>query len=82
MSCEAPVILNITASKVMTKIDFLSLNTKVAQATGKEKSDFCCFTGGVFLSSMSTAGKTINEMISDIEIPALIIHPRLITGWI
>jgi hypothetical protein len=31
---------------------------------------------------MSTAGKTINEMTSDIAIPALIIQPRLITGWI
>jgi hypothetical protein len=31
---------------------------------------------------MSTVGNTINEMISDSVIPALIIQPRLITGLI
>ena len=59
MSCKAPVMLNTIANRAMIKIAFLSLNTISAQATGKEKSDFCRLSGGVFLSSMSTAGKTI-----------------------
>ena len=61
-------------------MDFLSLSTIAAEAAGREKRDLCCFAGGVFLSRMSTAGKRIKAITNDIAIPALIIHPRLITG--
>ena len=82
ISCEAPVTLNIIERTVIIKIAFLSCKMILAVKEGKEKVDFLLSTAGVFLSSISRVGKTINEMINENVIPALIIHPRFITGWI
>jgi len=82
MSCEAPVTLKSMASKVMVKIDFLSAKTMLVLQAGREKADAFFCLGAVFLSNISTVGKTINEMIREKVIPADIIHPRLMMGWI
>ena len=82
MSCEAPVILKIMLINVMAKMAFLSFKTIEELSEGIEKRDFFCFLGGVFFNSISRVGKTIKEISSDSVIPADIIQPRLIIGWI
>ena len=82
MSCEAPVIENSITSIVMIKIDFLSDKTVLVLHAGREKADDLFCLGTVFLSNTSTVGKTIKEIINDMEIPADIIQPRFIIGCI
>jgi hypothetical protein len=82
MSIEAPVRLNTMAIKVTRKMDFWSCRTMYALSFANEKCFVSCTVGGDFLRSKSTVGKTIKEMKKESTIPADIIHPRLITGWI
>ena len=80
MSCEAPVTLKSMANRVTIKIDFLSVRTVLVLQAGKEKEDIFFSLGAVFLSNISTVGKTTKKIINEKLIPALIIHPKLIIG--
>ena len=80
MSCEAPVTLKSIANSVTIKIDFLSLKTVLVLQVGREKADDFFFKGAVFLSNISTVGKTMKEMMKEKVIPADIIQPKLIIG--
>ena len=81
MSCEAPVTANITAKKVTSKMAFLSPNTTEVLSEGSEKRDDFCALGAVFFSNIKVAGKTTKAMSKEKSMPADIIHPRLIMGW-
>ena len=82
ISCEAPVILKRIESKVMMKMDFLSFNTIFTLRFAKEELERFCLRGGVFLRSINTVGKIMNEIKNESVIPADIIHPRLMIGSI
>ena len=82
ISREAPEMLNNIVSSVIVKIIFLSFITVCEESLAKENPECIFILEGDFFSNISTVGKTINEIINENTIPADIIHPKLIIGWI
>ena len=82
MSCDAPVRVKSILMSVTAKIPHLSFKTILLLTLAKDKLLFFLLIAGVFLSSIKSVGKTINEITDESAIPADIIHPRLMMGWI